>query len=329
MFRSRTLVCAALVGIVAVVQLAAGRVPAKAAPDVTIKLAIETGPGSPYYVGAQQFAAALKQLDNSMTVQVFPNGQLGAAKDVMQGLKLGTVQMTVTGDSDAIAPESGIFALPFLFGNRKEAYEVLDAPVTKHIFAQTDSQGVHTLGVWDGGFRFVMASKPINSINDLKGMKIRVPPLPIYVDTFKALGTNPTPMAFGQVYTALQQHVVDGVENSGPVLLTSKFDEVAKNLAITHHVFTVAILAIGSTFLNSLTPTQRAHIEQAAAMSTTAERLASAQLERDALQKMQASGVAVTRPDLTPFRDAVKGLYQTYQDKYKTDMSAILSLLKR
>jgi tripartite ATP-independent transporter DctP family solute receptor len=303
--------------------------PAQAAENVVIKLALETGPGSPYYAGAEQFAADLTKIDPGMHVQVFPNSQLGSTKDVFEDLNLGTVQMTITGDSDIIAPESGIFALPFLFADRKQAYEVLDSPVTRRIFAETEKHGVLTLAAWDGGFRYLMTTKPINSLADLKGMKIRVPPLPVYIDTFRALGTNPTPMAFAQVYTSIQQHTVDGVENSVPVIMSSKFGEVAPYLATTHHVYTVAIIGIGNKFFKALPPAQQAHITQAIAEATASERKTSAELEGQDLQKLESGGVKITHPDLAPFRQAVSGLYTSYQKKYAADMAAIFKMLGR
>ncbi|MDA8048418.1 MAG: TRAP transporter substrate-binding protein [Rhodospirillales bacterium] len=323
----RTVACCAMAGSLAL--LGAGSTPAAAAPKVVIKLALETGPGSPYYAGAQQFAKDLEKIDPAMQVQVFPNSQLGSTKDIFEDMNLGTVQMTITGDSDAIAPESGIFALPFLFANRKQAYTVLDAPVTQHIFKQTEQHGVLTLAAWDGGFRYLITTRPVNSLKDLQGMKIRVPPLPVYIATFRALGTNATPMAFGQVYTALQQHTVDGVENSAPVLLSLKFDEVAHYLAITHHVYTVAIIAIGGKFFHSLTPEQRAHIKRAVALATASERKTSAELEARDLKAMQSAGVTITHPDLAPFRKAVEPLYASYEKKYPTDMATILKLIGR
>lgn len=320
----RTLACGVLAG--AFGMPGGGGTPAAAAPAVVIKLALETGPGSPYYAGAEQFAKDLEKIDPAMQVQLFPNSQLGSTKDIFEDLNLGTVQMTITGDSDAIAPESGIFALPFLFTNRKQAYAVLDAPVTHHIFQATQQHGVVTLAVWDGGFRYLMTTRPVRSLDDLKGMKIRVPPLPVYLATFRDLGTNATPMAFGQIYTAIQQHTVDGVENSAPVLLSSKFDEVAHYLAVTHHVYTVAIIAIGARFLRGLTPEQQAHITQAVAQATASERATSAALEAHDLQAMEAAGVTITRPDLAPFRKAVEPLYATYEKKYPAEMTAILKL---
>lgn len=313
----------------ALAWFAAGATPVAAAPKVVIKLALETGPGSPYYAGAEQFAKDLAKIDPAMQVQVFPNSQLGSTKDIFEDMNLGTVQMTVTGDSDAIAPESGIFALPFLFADRKQAYRVLDAPVTQHIFQETQKHGVLTLAAWDGGFRYLMTTKPVHSLKDLQGMKIRVPPLPVYIAMFRDLGTNATPMAFGQVYTAIQQHTVDGVENSAPVGLSSKFDEVAHYLAVTHHVYTVAIIAIGSKFFHSLTPEQQAHIKQAVAEATVSERKTSAELEAHDLKAMEAAGVTITHPDLAPCRKAVEPLYASYEKKYPTEMATILKLLGR
>ena len=323
----RSVACSAMVGLLAL--FGAAGTPAAAAPNVVVKLALETGPGSPYYAGAEQFAKDLEKIDPAMQVQVFPNSQLGSTKDIFEDMNLGTVQMTITGDSDAIAPASGIFALPFLFADRKQAYAVLDAPVTQQIFHETEKHGVLTLAAWDGGFRYLMTTKPIHSLKDLQGMKIRVPPLPVYIAMFRDLGTNATPMAFGQIYTAIQQHTVDGVENSAPVGLSSKFDEVAHYLAVTHHVYTVAIIAIGNKFFHSLTPEQQAHIKQAIAQATTSERKTSAELETRDLKAMEAAGVTITHPGLGPFRKAVEPLYASYEKKYPTEMATILKLLDR
>jgi len=297
-------------------------------PSVSLKLGYETPSGTPYDLGAKEFARLLAKIDPSISVTLYPNSQLGSAQSMVDGVRLGTIDLLVTGNPQLVEPEGSIFALPFLFPNRPDLYKVLDGPVAKKIFSQSDGQGIHTLfPLWEGGFRDIMTVKPVNSIADLKGLKIRVPPDPGYVATFKALGANPTPVAFAQVYTALQQHVVDGVENSPAVMLSSKYAEVVKNLAVTNHIVAVATFVISEKAYKALTATQRANIEKAAAMAGQYERQQSALLEASGLKQIESGGVTITHPDLAPFVAAVKPVYATAVSTYPDDMAAILKAL--
>ncbi|WP_305074752.1 TRAP transporter substrate-binding protein [Propionivibrio sp.] len=206
----------------------------------TFRIAINGAPGHPTVVGAEKWAELInKKSGGKMTLKVFPS-TLGGDVQVLSAVQGGTIDFASmnSGILQGIQKEFAIFDLPFMFGSGPEADKVLDGPFGKKLADLLPSKNLYNLAYWELGFRNVTNSKrPIAKASDLEGIKLRVIQSPIYIDTFTALGTNPVPMNFSEVYTALESKIIDGQENPFSVIETSRFNEVQKYLGITNHMY--------------------------------------------------------------------------------------------
>ena len=206
----------------------------------TFRIAINGAPGHPTVVGAEKWAELInKKSGGKMTLKVFPS-TLGGDVQVLSAVQGGTIDFASmnSGILQGIQKEFAIFDLPFMFGSGPEADKVLDGPFGTKLADLLPSKNLYNLAYWELGFRNVTNSKrPIAKASDLEGIKLRVIQSPIYIDTFTALGTNPVPMNFSEVYTALESKIIDGQENPFSVIETSRFNEVQKYLGITNHMY--------------------------------------------------------------------------------------------
>ena len=228
----------------------------------------------------------------------------------MEGLQLGTLEMTLTytGPMGNFVPEIKLFNLPYLFANREEAYKILDGPIGTEIADKLQKIGIRSLGWYENGFRNVTNNvRPINTLADMKGVKIRVMEDSLFIDSMKALGASPPPMAFGELYTALEQGTVDAQENPLGNIYTSRFQEVQKYLAMTGHFYSPVMLLVSEIFWKSLPPAQ----QQALAEARDYERKLSMDSEADYKKKLIEAGMKITEPDKAAFIAAVKPVFAT------------------
>ncbi len=206
----------------------------------TFRIAINGAPGHPVVVGAEKWAELInKRSGGKMTLKVFPS-TLGGDVQVLSAVQGGTIDFASmnSGILQGIQKEFAIFDFPFMFDSGKEADKVLDGPFGKKLADLLPAKGLYNLAYLELGFRQVSNSKRlITKASDLEGLKLRVIQSPIYIDTFSAIGVNPVPMSFSEVYTALEQRTIDGQENPVAVIETSKLNEVQKYLAITNHMY--------------------------------------------------------------------------------------------
>jgi TRAP-type C4-dicarboxylate transport system substrate-binding protein len=196
-------------------------------------------------------------------------------------------------------------------------HRVVDGPTGQQIFERTRlSTGVRTIGSYDTTFRKTFSKRAINSMADLKGMKVRVPEVPSYIETFKLLGANPTPVPWGDLYTSLSTGVVDGFENKAEAAFGSRLHEQAKFAAYTGHIFVVNLLMVNDRWYSSLTPeTQKALLESAKETEQW-QRSRALQSEAEFEDKMKAAGVQFTKPDTSVFRKAVAPIYVSYGTRH-------------
>ena len=242
----------------------------------TLRFAFQNVQEHPQGQGAKKFADLLAEKSGGkIKVKLFPGGTLGGDVQTVSALQGGTLDLTVL-NSGILAAQAKDFAMldfPFLFNNVEEAHAVIDGPVGQKLAAQLDSKGLVNLGYWDLGFRNITNSKhPINRLEDMQGLKIRVIQSPIYLETFSALGANPVPMAFPEVYTGLEQRTIDGQENPFTVIEGSKFYEVQKYLSVTGHIFNPQSFIIGKKTWDRLNDDERALIKDAAAKAQEYQR---------------------------------------------------------
>ncbi len=214
--------------------LVAGLASPATAATIILKAGHSANPDEPYHVGLLEFARIVAEKTNGQVeVQIFPNNQLGNEKEMIEGLLLGTLDITVpsNGVVTNFVPELGIFDLPFLFRDRPHMYKVMDGPVGQELNGAMQKKGFRLLGFYEAGIRHIMTKKPINSFEDLQGLKIRTMQVPAHVASFNAFGANATPLAYGELYGALQTGVVDGAEAANTNYNSKKFYEVAPHWA--------------------------------------------------------------------------------------------------
>ncbi|MGD8250828.1 MAG: DctP family TRAP transporter solute-binding subunit [Desulfobacterales bacterium] len=298
--------------VILAVTLALMAVPALAA--TVLKLGTSTQPSHIYNVAAEHFAKIVAEKSNgALEVQVFPAAQLGSERDMVEGLQLGSLEMTLTstGPLGNFVPQVKLFNLPFLFKDRETCYKVLDGPVGTSIADKFPAVGIRSLGWFENGFRNVTNSKrAIMAPTDMDGLKIRVMEDDVFILTMKSLGASPLPMAFGELYTALEQKTVDAQENPLAVIHSSRFFEVQKYLAMTGHFYSPAMLLISEITWKSLSPEHQSIITDAAAQARDFERKISLEADQKLEAELKAAGMTVTHPDKTPFVEAVAGVYE-------------------
>ena len=222
--------------------------PAMAAAKYVIKLGVVAAPTAPYSMGAVEVSKAMKELTNGeVDVQVFPSGQLGNQSDLVQGVVMGTVDIVMSSSAalTQFAPKVQLIDMPFIFRDRAHIYGALDDPeIAAELFSQLKSVGRY-ICTWENGIRQLVNSKrPIRKPEDAKGLKMRSMESAIYIEMFKAIGANPTPMAYGELFTALQQGTVDGSDQTTNLLLFDRFYEVQKYLTMTNHSYSPEIVIV-------------------------------------------------------------------------------------
>ncbi|MFC5496439.1 TRAP transporter substrate-binding protein [Caenimonas terrae] len=257
----------------------------------TLKFTFSIAKDHPLGQGAYIFADLVKKKSGGkIKVDVFPAGVLGGAPQDLAGLRGGTIDFSsmATGLLSGIDKEFMVFDFPFLFNNPQEAFAVADGPVGTRLMGKLPQHGLVGLGMWDLGFRNMTNSRhPIARVEDLQGLKVRVIGSPIYLDLFNALGANPLPMAFPEVYGALESKAVDGQENPLAVIETSKFNEVQKYLSLTRHVYTAMPVLMSKKTWDGMSPTERKIIVDSEQEARTQQRQISLREESKTLAALQ------------------------------------------
>ncbi len=249
-------------------------------------------------------------------VKTFPNGALGNERDTIEQIKLGGVDMMRINVAplNNVVPETIVPALPFLFRSEEHMHAALDGPVGDEILKAMESQGMVGLAFYDSGARSLYtARKPVKTLADVKGMKIRVQQSDLFVSMIQALGANPTPMPYGEVYTALKTGIVDAAENNWPSYESSRHFEAAKNYVLTEHSMAPEILAFSKRIWDRLPAEDQAMIRQAAKDSVPEMRRLWREREAKSRQTVEAGGAqVVTLENRQEFVDAVRPVYEKF-----------------
>ena len=252
-------------------------------------------------------------------MQIFHSSQLGSERDVIEGVSMGTIEMTLVSSAPLANFTSSflVFDLPFIIVNREKAYAWMDGPQGRKILDTLTPKNIIGLGIWENGFRMLTNSqKPVVAPEDMKGLKIRLMENPIHVGTFKTLGAYPTPMPFGELFTALQQKIVDGQENPLVIIFTSKFFEVQKHLALTGHFYAPAILLVNRDFWEKkLSDDQRKIFQECELASRKWERQYCIDMEKTLVNDLKAKGMEVSTPDKAKWAEAVQPVYKEFEGK--------------
>ena len=253
-----------------------------------------------------------------MKLQPFWGGALGGDLQATQALRSGTLEMVITSSSPlvGILPDLGVFDLPFLFANEKEADQVLDGAFGKHISDKLPAVGLVNLAWWENGFRNLTNSKkPVQKWEDFQGVKVRVMQNNIFLDTFKTLGANAVPMAFGEVFTALETKAIDGQENPFVTIDTSKFFEVQKYLSVTRHAYTPFMVLYSKPLWDKLSKDEQGALSACAVQGRDEQRRASRALSDKSLANLKARGMQINEiapAEQARMRDQAKSVYEKH-----------------
>jgi len=290
------------------------------------KFATQNPKGHPLVIGMEKFAELVaSKSGGKMKVSLFPGGVLGGDQANVSALQGGTLEIVSlnSGILASQAKEFGIYDFPFMFASSKEADTVVDGPFGKMMHAKLEGKGIVGLAYWELGFREITNSRrPIHKVDDIAGLKLRVIPNAINVDWVKALGANPTPLAFPEVYAALDQKAIDGQENPLTVINANKFYEVQKHVALTNHQYNPQSVIFSKKVWDALAEGNRKILADAALEAARFQRQASRDAAGAALDNLKKNGMQVTElsgAELAKFRDKMKPVVAKHSEVVGAD----------
>jgi tripartite ATP-independent transporter DctP family solute receptor len=285
----------------------------------TIRVSNGINADHPVGNGVTRFNQCLAEKSGGkLKLQPFWGGALGGDLQATQALRSGTLEMVITSSSPlvGILPDLGVFDLPFLFANEKEADQVLDGPFGKYIADKLPAVGLVNLAWWENGFRNLTNSRrPVQKWEDFQGVKVRVMQNNIFLDTFKTLGANAVPMAFGEVFTALETKAIDGQENPFVTIDTSKFFEVQKYLSVTRHAYTPFMVLYSKPLWDKLSKDEQGALSECAIQGRDEQRRASRALSDKALANLKAKGMTINEiapAEQARMREQAKAVYEKH-----------------
>jgi tripartite ATP-independent transporter DctP family solute receptor len=320
---------ATLVGTVAMALAAIGAAQAQ----TVLKMGYPTSKESHYGVGSTVFCDEIeKGTQGRYKCQHFANSSLGGEREMIEAVQLGTqdVVNTSTGPVGNFVSEVKIVDIPFLFRDYAHARKVLDGQIGQDILGKFPSKGLVALAWTENGFRHMTNSvRPIVKPEDAKGLKMRTMENKVHMEGYKSFGILPTPMAWPEVFTALQQRTVDGQENPIPVILAAKFSQVQKHLSLTGHVYSPALLLLSPKVWNSLSESDRKVFREAALKASAAQRKKVNDDEANGVAELRKQGMEVVeKVDGAAFRQAVGPAYQQYAKEFGADRIAAIQAIR-
>jgi tripartite ATP-independent transporter DctP family solute receptor len=297
------------------------------AEQTTLKLGFVTAASEtdPYYITSKKFAELIESYsDNAYQVDIFPSGQLGNERDMIKNLTMGSMDLGVITNAPVGSYINAflVLDLPFIFSNREVGHEVLDGEAGKMRLGKLDKLNIKGLAFSEGGYRHMINNvRPILAPEDTEGIKFRVMKTPIYIGMFKALGSNAVPLPWGEVFTAVQQNVVDGLEIPIPVIYSNKFYEVTKYLSLTGHTYSPLIIMCSKNRWNQFSPEDQAMFSRAAQEAAEFERDELKGIIESFIEKLENEGMEINDvPNKTPFQTSVKSMYKDFEDKIGPDV---------
>src|SRR5437667_12309192 len=305
----------------ALALLAATSLPLPVAAQTTMKINSSVAQNSHYGVAIDTFAREVEaRTAGRYKIQTFYAGALGAERESVEGVQLGTLDLTLTstGPLPNFVPEVAILDIPFLFRDYAHARAVLDGPIGQELLAKFPAKGMVGLAWAENGFRHMTNSKrPVNVPEDLKGLKMRTMENPIHIEAYRQFGILPTPMAFTEVFTALQQGTVDGQENPLSVITAAKLDQVQKYLSLTGHVYSPAVFLMNKAQWHKLSGDDKQAFLDAASEAVKANRARVDDDERKAVADLRAKGMTVAENvDKAKFQAALAPVYADFAKKF-------------
>jgi len=298
----------------------AGMVAPASAAEIELKLAWLTAdsPTDPYAITAHAFKDELEaSLGDRIEVQLFPNRQLGDDKEILEGLQFGTIDMGIITNAVVanLEPTYQLVDLPFLFGSAEQAHAVLDGPVGDELAANLAEEGVVSLGAAEGGFRNMINNvRPVRKPSDVQGVKYRTMQNPVFIEMFSSLGGSPVPMAWGEVFTAMQQGTVDGLEIPASVVNSNNFAEVTQYLSFTRHTYSAIHLLMSQRTFDSLPADVQTAVLEAGEAAIDAQRKTVAAKEAEVVAALKEAGMKINEiDDVGAFRAQVGPVYERFE----------------
>lgn len=305
--------------------------------DRTIRVSNGIAQDHPVANGLEKTQVCLdEKTGGKLKINAFWSGALGGDLQATQALRSGVQESVISSSSPLVGliPALGVFDLPFLFANAQEVDAVVDGPFGDMINKKLEEQGLVNLAYWENGFRNLSNSKTaVNKWEDFAGMKVRVMQNNIFLDTFQNLGANPTPMSFGEVYSALETHTIDAQENPYVTIDTSKFFEVQKFVTETNHAYTPFLFLFSKAIFDSYTAEEQAALRECAIVGRDEERKVIRALNTESLEKIKAAGLAVNKlsdEEQARIREKSAVVYDKHKDSIGADVvDAVMAELKK
>ncbi|WP_116598754.1 DctP family TRAP transporter solute-binding subunit [Primorskyibacter marinus] len=291
--------------------------PAMAERELTFGL--QDNEASNVYKGAQEFASKLEEISGGeLTVNLFPSSTLGDFKAMVAQLQAGELDMVITGypDMSYIIPELNLIGAPYVADDFAHLKDIIAGDWGQEMSAKFEEKGVHLLDVWYYGTRQTTSNRAIESIDDMAGLRLRTPNVPFLIAYAENVGATPAPVAFAEVYLALQTNQVDAEENPLPTIEAMKFYEVQSHVAMTNHFVASAAVQISDDLWDSLSDDEKGWITEAVAAGGELNNSLTQQAEEDLIATFEERGLTITRPDLAPFRDAMQPYYDTLEEQF-------------
>lgn len=292
-------------------------VPALAERELTFGL--QDNEASNVFKGAQEFAAKLADVSGGeLTVNLFPSSTLGDFKAMVAQVQAGELDMVITGypDMSYIIPELNLIGAPYVADDFAHLKEIIAGPWGQEMAVKFQDKGVELLDVWYYGTRQTTSNRAINSMDDMKGLRLRTPNVPFLIAYAENTGATPAPVAFAEVYLALQTNQVDAEENPLPTIEAMKFYEVQSHVALTNHFVASAALQVSKDLWDSLSDEEKGWVTEAAKAGGEVNNSLTAKAEEDLIATFEGRGLTITRPDLAPFRAAMQPYYDTLEAEF-------------
>lgn len=284
-----------------------------------IKLAHTLDTSHPVHKAMLFMADKVKEKSGGkLTIGIYPNAQLGTERECLELLQIGSLGMTKISAAvmESFSPNFKVLSLPYIFKDKDHYYQVLEGDIGKDLLKEGEQYWLHGLTFYDAGSRsFYTTNKPVNKPENLRGMKIRVQDSNTAINMVSSFGGSATPISWGELYTALQQGVVDGAENNSPSFYLSRHYEVAKYFSLNEHTMVPDILMISSNVWKSLSPQEQKWLQEAVNESAVVQRKLWNEAEQEALEAVQQAGVEIIRPPKEPFAELVEPMYESYKDE--------------
>ena len=286
---------------------------------ITVRIATQHPDDYPSSQAMMKLAEDLEERSGGvLQCDVYTNNALGGELDILDQARTGTVEIIYCSPTAAtMNPKINVFDLPFLFENYEQVEKVVsNEELMNEILGEFVDYGLRPMAAFENGLRVISSNKKIESLADLKGMKMRVPQAPISIAIFNALGANATPVGFNELYSALQQGVVDGQENGYPTFTSNRYYEVQKYIAETYHMWSINELFVSDVFWQKLTPELQEIVQTACEESGVYQRNLYREMQDSSKQEALDNGVEITYPDMTEWKEATESVYTDFYAEY-------------